>query len=296
MAKEIKTSKKISIQKAGFDEYWLQDRIYENPSIMGLGNLVPISKEKKQSSGGKLDILLKDPQYNSMYEVEAMLGETDPSHIIRSIEYWDIEKRRYPNRQHFSVLVAESFDRRYFNVIQIFSLNIPMIAIQADLLEVQDIQDKYILNFTKLLDIYEEPEEEEASEPASESSWKENANWTLEAAKELLKILSEVDTDLTLGFTQSYIRLTKNSKGIYYLFKKSEPKSSYCFKEKDDEMVESIKSELDKQNISYTYNKSNDFSFTVDKLLFSANADVFKEIHKLKLAKEGTIQSEESQT
>ena len=32
-----------------------------------------------------------------MYEVEVMLGETDPSHIIRCIEYWDIEKRKYPH-------------------------------------------------------------------------------------------------------------------------------------------------------------------------------------------------------
>jgi len=45
-----------------------------------------------------------------MYEVEVMLGETDPSHIIRSIEYWDNEKRKYPQRQHFAVLIAESFD------------------------------------------------------------------------------------------------------------------------------------------------------------------------------------------
>lgn len=293
MAKEIKTSKKIFIRNAGFDEYWLQDRIYENPSIMGLGNLVPISKEKKQSTGGKLDILLKDPQDNSMYEIEVMLGDTDPSHIIRSIEYWDIEKRKYPQRQHFSVLVAESFNRRYFNVLQILSLNVPMIAIQADLLEVEG---EYILNFTKLLDIYEEPEEEETTELASESSWAESASWTLEAAKELLKIISEVDATFTLGFTQSYIKLTKNGKGIYYLSKKAEPKSYYSFKEKDEEMAEAIKSKLDAHNISYTYNKYNDFVLTVDKRLFSTNASVFKEIHKLKVTKEETVQSEESQT
>ena len=99
-------------------------------------NLIAINKEKKQSNGGRLDILLKDKEDNSMYEVEVMLGKTDPSHIIRAIEYWDNEKRKYPQRQHFCVLIAESFDRRYFNVIQLMSLNIPMIAIQADLLEV----------------------------------------------------------------------------------------------------------------------------------------------------------------
>jgi len=117
MSNDIEIGNKVFIRNTGKDEYWLQDIIYSNPDKLGLGKLLPVQKEKKQISGGKLDILLKDPEDNSMYEVEVMLGETDPSHIIRAIEYWDNEKRRYPQRQHFCVLVAESFDRRYFNVI-----------------------------------------------------------------------------------------------------------------------------------------------------------------------------------
>ena len=61
MEKEIRIGKKIFIRSAGKDEYWLQDIIYDNPKVLGLGNLVPVNKEKKQSSGGRLDILLKDP-------------------------------------------------------------------------------------------------------------------------------------------------------------------------------------------------------------------------------------------
>ena len=85
--KEIKSGKKIFIRTAGKDEYWLQDLIFANPGILGLGELIPVSKEKKQSKGGRLDILLEDPEDKSRYEVEVMLGETDPSHIIRAIEY-----------------------------------------------------------------------------------------------------------------------------------------------------------------------------------------------------------------
>ena len=77
-----------SVRECGFDEVWLQDQIADNPSCLQLGDLELVSRERQQSSGGRLDILLKDPQDDSMYEVEVMLGETDESHIIRTIEYW----------------------------------------------------------------------------------------------------------------------------------------------------------------------------------------------------------------
>ena len=118
---EIITAPAISIRNAGYNEFWLRDFIYDNPSCLGLGDIEAISKEKIQSSGGRLDILLKDPEDDSMYEAEIMLGETDESHIIRTIEYWDNEKRRWPQRKHSAVLIAETITRRFFNVIQLLS-------------------------------------------------------------------------------------------------------------------------------------------------------------------------------
>ena len=122
-------------------------------------------------SGGKLDILLKDPEDDTMYEVEVMLGATDESHIIRTIEYWDLERKRWPQRQHFAVLVAENITRRFFNVIQLFSLSIPIIAIQANIIEANGSK---ILHFTKILDTYEEPEDEQliSNETHDESWWR----------------------------------------------------------------------------------------------------------------------------
>jgi RecB family endonuclease NucS len=102
MSDEVEIAEPISIREAGLDEFWLQNQIWKNPSCLGLGDLDTIAKEKKQS-GGRLDILLKDSDDDSMYEVEIMLGETDETHIIRTIEYWDNEKRRWPQRQHFAV-------------------------------------------------------------------------------------------------------------------------------------------------------------------------------------------------
>jgi len=279
MENEIKLGKKIFIRANGKDEYWLQDIIYANPEKLGLGNLVAIRKEKRQSKGGRLDILLKDPADNTMYEVEIMLGETDPSHIIRSIEYWDNEKRKYPQRQHFAVLIAESFDRRYFNVIQLLSLTVPMIAIQADLLEVGN---EKILNFTKILDVYVEIEEEEESKQVTETTWSEKAPWTLETASKHLEIISEIENNIELKFTQSYISIVINGKNYYMYDKRTKPNSVIWFNEKDEEKVDNIKKLLEEKNIVYNYSKYKDFSFTYDRQFLTKNIDVMKKIHEIK--------------
>ena len=280
MGQEIKTGKKISIRNAGKDEYWLQNLIYENPSILGLGDLIPISKEKKQSSGGRLDILLKAPEDNSMYEIEVMLGETDPPHIIRTIEYWDIEKRRYPQRQHFPVLIAESFNRRYFNVIQVLSLNVPMIAIQADLLESGDQQ---IINFTKILDIYEEPaEDDEENSATDEETWSNTMNWTLQTAKEVLNIINNGSQELKLKFTKNCLVLMNNRSNIYWLQKLTEPNSNFCFIEKNEEKIKAIHNLLDASPDRFTQNKNNEFFIKIDKDFVEKNKDIFIKIHNIR--------------
>jgi len=278
MEEEIKFGKKIFIRNTGKDEYWLQEKIYANPEKLGIGNLVAVRMEKIQSNGGRLDILLKDPNDNTMYEVEVMLGETDPSHIIRSIEYWDNEKRKYPQRQHFAVLIAESFDRRYFNVIQLLSLNVPMIAIQADLLEVGN---EKILNFTKILDVYVEQEDEE-SNPVTENTWREKAPWTLDTAKKHLEILSEIEKDIELKFTQSYISIVINGKNNYQYDRRTKPNSIIWFNVKEEEKVDAINKLFDDKNIVYSYGKSKDFNLTFDKNFITKNQELLKQIHEIK--------------
>ncbi|MFW6016440.1 MAG: hypothetical protein ACOCRK_08370 [bacterium] len=274
---DIQLGKKTFIRNAGKDEYWLQDIIYDKPSILGLGDLQPVHKEKRQSTGGRLDILLKDPEDNTMYEVEVMLGETDPSHIIRSIEYWDNEKRKYPQRQHFSILIAESFDRRYFNVIQILSLNIPIIAIQADLLKVNN---EYVLNFTKILDVYVEPEDNEEETIVNESTWTEKSKWTLELAKEFYNLVDIGNKKI--NYTQSYISIVLNGKNSFLFNKRTQPNSVLWFNIKDDEKVEAIKTVLDEANVVYNYNKNKDFLMTIDLNIFKDRKEMFKEIVKIR--------------
>jgi hypothetical protein len=97
----------------GFDERWLQDQINADPSILGLGDLQVIKKEKLQPTGGRIDFVMYDSKNDVRYEVEVMLGAVDESHIIRTIEYWDIERQRYPTIEHRAVLLSEEITSRF---------------------------------------------------------------------------------------------------------------------------------------------------------------------------------------
>jgi len=194
-----------SLSDCNKDEYWLQDKIYEDPSVLGLADLERVSKEKVQSSGGRLDMLLKNPEDDSMFEVEVMLGETDESHIIRTIEYWDLEKRRWPKRSHTAVLVAEAINTRFFNVVHLLSQAVPIIGIQVSVVE---LDGKLGLHFTTMINSHEEPEVEGDSPQVDEGYWKTEHPETLVFAKRYEALAKTSLEDVTLRFSQNYIALT----------------------------------------------------------------------------------------
>ncbi len=130
VARYIKLERIFLQHHADLDERWVQARIAEDPTVLGLGDLVLKDKERSQPHAGRLDLLLQDPETDRRYEVEVQLGSTDESHIIRTIEYWDIERKRYPQYEHCAVLVAEDITGRFLNVISLFNGTIPLIAIQ----------------------------------------------------------------------------------------------------------------------------------------------------------------------
>src|SRR5687767_11361441 len=87
-----------------FNEKWVQERIALDPSILGLGDVVVKDKERIQPKAGRLDLLLQEADGNRRYEVEIQLGQSDEAHIIRTVEYWDIERKRYPQYEHTAVI------------------------------------------------------------------------------------------------------------------------------------------------------------------------------------------------
>ncbi len=210
----------LSLRKSpDYDEAWLQDRIAEDTTILGLGDVDVIERERVQAKAGRLDLLLADPDNGRRYEVELMLGATDPSHIIRTIEYWDIERRRYPAYDHVAVIVAEDITSRFLNVLSLFSGSIPLIAIQLNALKVGD---HIVLDFVRVLDQTELRVDDETtgdSAVVDEAYWKERKSpEMLGLAKTLVDIINEKATRLhRLNYTKYFIGLTDGIKSSNFV-------------------------------------------------------------------------------
>ena len=199
----------ISLKKhPEFNERWVQNQIAEDPTILGLGDVYLKDKERKQPKAGRLDLLLQEIDTDSRYEVEIQLGETDESHIIRCIEYWDIERKRYPQYEHTAVLVAEKVNSRFLNVASLFNGFIPLIAIQMNAFQVDDqiglifttVMDKISLG---LID-----DDEEVTATVDRSYWEKRVSVSaLESVDKMLQFIQMFEPKAVLNFNQSYVGL-----------------------------------------------------------------------------------------
>lgn len=218
-------SERISLKNSSeINEAAIQKFIFDDPTVLGLGDLIPISREKIQPAGGRLDILLGDDDGNTRYEVEVQLGKTDESHIIRTIEYWDTEKKRYPQYDHCAVIVAEDFSSRFMNVISLFNGSIPLIALQIGAYKQgNDLQ----LVFTKVLDRLQlGTDEEDQYEVADKKYWLNRS--TTEMINLVEKIYDEIQCFVegyTFKYNKYYITLAKN--GVTKNFIMFRPKKNF---------------------------------------------------------------------
>lgn len=218
---------RIPISKLdGISEKSIQEMIADDPSIIGLGDLVLKDKERIQPRAGRLDLLMQDPDTNRRYEIELQLGKTDESHIIRTIEYWDIEKKRYPQYEHCAVIIAEDITSRFLNVISLFNGYIPLIAVQMNAYK---FGNEVGLVFTKVLD--EMPlglieEDEEIQEATDRDYWlKRGTQATVKMADEMLSIINSFKPGYELKYNKFYIGLAKDGQpNNFAIFR---PKKNY---------------------------------------------------------------------
>ena len=250
---KLVSQEKISLKNhPEINERAIQDYIFENPSVLGIGvgELVPLIKEKKQPQGGRLDMLFKDDDENR-YEVELQLGATDPSHIIRTLEYWDTEKKRYQQYNHTAVIIAEDITSRFQNVISLFNGSIPIVALQLQANKTND--GEVALSFVKIMDVIEPGnDEEEESEPATRAYWEKNStNKMMALVDQLSDAIGIKENGYDLKYNKYYIGLqmdgvTKN----YISFK---PKKSFAHIEIKSDEIQEISERLINNGLELKY-------------------------------------------
>lgn len=200
-----------------FNEKWVQEKIAEDPSILGLGELILKDKERNQPGAGRLDLLFQDPDSNLRYEVEIQLGKTDECHIFRAIEYWDLERKRYPQYDHVAVLIAEDITSRFLNVISLLNGFIPLVVIQLNAIQ---LGDQIALIFTVVLDqrLGLAPDEEEEQEVADRTYWeKRSSKTTVSSADDMLRLMKTLDRELELKYNKFYISVSKDDKPFNFV-------------------------------------------------------------------------------
>lgn len=268
---EIKT---ISIRDAGHDEKWLETHILDNTSSLGLGELDVVANQRP-AGGGILDILLRDTDSNTMYEVEVQLGSTDPSHIMRTIEYWSNEKRKWPNRQHYAVLVAENITRRFYDVMQELGHAIPFIAIQVSLVE---IDKKQALQFQTLLDTYQEPDDETTSEVTDRKFWqsKPTKKHIVEALDNMLSVAREIEPLSQINYTKTYCTIQLSGRNLMSVRARKQNNVQVGFRV-NEETSKSVDSLLDEWGIDYQETKKGR-RFVIPKNWAENNKEQFKSL------------------
>lgn len=208
-------------------EKWVQERIEEDTSILGLGELDFLRSEKIQPHAGRLDLLLQDSETMRRYEVEIQLGATDPPHIIRTIEYWDIERKRYPQYDHCAVLVAEDITSRFLNILALFNGSIPFIAIQMQALRVAS---KLTLVFTTVVnELTRGPDDEEQdpeATPTDRNYWEQKraTKETVTIADEVLELARKLDSELSLKYNKVYIGFSHSGQPFNFMTVKPKKK------------------------------------------------------------------------
>jgi hypothetical protein len=263
-----------------YNEAWVQQRIVEDPGLLGLGDLDVRDQQRSQPRAGRLDMLLLDPLTQTRYELELQLGSTDESHIIRTIEYWDIERKRYPQYDHVGIIVAEEITARFFNVISLFNGFIPLVAIQMNAVEVNGA---VTLVFTKVLDWVPLglEEDEGAEEPRDRTYWENKASMaTLKLTDELLELVKEVEPGASLKYNKFYIGLARS--GVPFNFVLFRPRRQHIIAEFKIPRSDELAQRLEESSIDLlTYStRSGRYRMRLEREDLERSADLLRELVK----------------
>ncbi len=215
----IKAAESLRIKEStNWAEKDIQDLIANDPEVLGLGRFSNVHRELTQPTGGRIDLILSGDQNSARYVVEIQLGHTDPSHIIRTIEYWDNERTARPHTDHIAVIIAEDFNKRFYNIIHLFSQHIPLIAVKMTAIRVAD-QNSII--FTKVLDLSTSNDrvsairKERSTAPEATGLPDHVSGANRELMEKLVELAAEVAPNLPASFHQNYTSIKSGTRNRF---------------------------------------------------------------------------------
>ena len=285
MPLELRKIAPVELRSLGLDEKWLQDQISDDPGILGLGELEIAGREHRQPVGGRIDFLLRDPEDETYYEVEVMLGELDASHIIRTIEYWDIERQRRPSFTHRAVIVAEHITSRFFNVLRLLNRAIPMIAVQ---LSAFPIDNDVVLHPVTVLDVSEETADVAAVdqvEQADRTYWEKKADpASLAIVGKIVAALKSDAIDPRLTYNRYHIAM--GTKGYNFCWFQPRRTAGHCHIEfrATNETRDAIVTSLQEGGIDASPRRTENITFSITSKDLEEHFPIIK--HVLKRAEE----------
>jgi len=266
----------IRLRDAGKDEKWLQELLLKDSALLNLGDLEVIRRERMQTSGGRLDLLLSDAEANILYEVEIMLGKTDPSHIIRTIEYWDNERRRSPNCEHVAVIVAEEITNRFFNVIGLLNKAVPIIALQ---LHAFVVADKLCVTFVRVLDQTEDQkEDEEGGDLVDRKYWEARASKeSLELMDAIIGLLPKEAGDARVKYNRGHVALGTSGTNFCW-FHPRKGSQIHIHAKPGEEARKMLIPKLQEKGIESTTRRSDEMTASLTLRDFEESKDILKEL------------------
>ena len=126
---------------------WLRERIVDDPSLLGLGDLQLVGDGRVRD--GRVELLLHDPRTKLRFTVLVRTGAAEEVDLVRALEHWTVERGRCPECEHFPVVVAEHFPARFLTAADTLGATIPLSAIQVSALGVAEFIS---LHFSLVLD------------------------------------------------------------------------------------------------------------------------------------------------
>jgi hypothetical protein len=147
-------------------------------------------------------------------------------------------------------------------VVHLLSLGVPIIGIQANIVQAGEAKGLY---FTKVIDSYEEPEDEEGApqEPYDEKHWVDNYPGALDCARWYKALLERLYSEAPIKYFDSYISLSICGTARVWVNARKNDRAFIEMKYGEKNFQEAV-DQLNKDGVSFNTRKGKYLTFNVN--------------------------------